>query len=220
MAGTLLKAPPPGAGSRGRHPLRVVLRFVAAVMGVSGVLLIADAGVTLAWQEPISALMANREQATLERELVDPPPRVVERRPLRGDSIGRIALPTIDRSYFMVEGTNTATLRKGPGHYPKTPLPGEPGTVGIAGHRTTYGAPFRHIDKLDPRDRIVLEMPYGTFTYRVEKTEIVPPTQVSVTDPVGYKRLILSACHPLYSAAQRIVVFARQVHRGPARVSR
>jgi sortase A len=187
-------------------------------MSVSGVLLIADAGVTLAWQEPLSALMADREQATLERELADPPARVIERRPLRGDSIGRISLPTIDRSYFMVEGTDTATLRKGPGHYPKTPLPGEAGTVGIAGHRTTYGAPFRHIDKLDPRDRIVLEMPYGTFTYRVEKTEIVPPTQVSVTDPVGYKRLILSACHPLYSAAQRIVVFARQVDRGPPRV--
>lgn len=218
MAGTRLKSRPAAPPSGGRRPLRAVLRFVAAVMCVSGVLLIADSGVTLAWQEPISALMAEREQATLERELAEAPRRVVERRPLRGDSIGRIALPTIDRSFFMVEGTDTASLRKGPGHYPKTPLPGEPGTVGIAGHRTTYGAPFRHIDKLDPRDRIVLEMSYGTFTYRVEKTEIVPPTEISVTDPVGYKRLILSACHPLYSAAQRIVVFARQVDRGPPRV--
>jgi len=196
-----------------------VLRFVAAVLTLSGVLLLADAGVTLAWQEPLSALMADREQATLERELADPPRRVVERRPLRGDSIGRIALPAIDRSYFMVEGTDTDTLRKGPGHYPRTPLPGEPGTVGIAGHRTTYGAPFRSIDRLDPGDRIVLEMPYATFTYRVERTRIVEPTEVSVTDPVGYKRLILSACHPLYSAARRIVVFARQVDRGPPRVS-
>jgi len=196
-----------------------VLRFVAAVMTLSGVLLIADAGVTLAWQEPLSALMADREQATLERELADPPRRVAERRPLRGDSIGRIALPAIDRSYFMVEGTDTGSLRKGPGHYPRTPLPGEPGTVGIAGHRTTYGAPFRDIDGLDPGDRIVLEMPYATFTYRVQRTRIVPATEVSVTDPAGYKRLILSACHPLYSAAQRIVVFARQVERGPARVS-
>jgi len=199
--------------------VRVVLRFVAAVMTVSGVLLIGDAGVTLAWQEPLSALMADREQATLERELADPPRRVVERRPLRGDSIGRIALPKIDRSYFMVQGTDTDSLRKGPGHYPKTPLPGEPGTVGVAGHRTTYGAPFRDIDRLDPGDRIRLEMPYGTFTYRVQRTRIVPPTEVSVTDPVGYQRLILSACHPLYSAAQRIVVFARQIDRGPARVS-
>lgn len=199
--------------------MRVVLRFVAAVMTVSGVLLIGDAGVTLAWQEPLSALMADREQATLERELADPPRRVVERRPLRGDSIGRIALPKIDRSYFMVQGTDTDSLRKGPGHYPKTPLPGEPGTVGVAGHRTTYGAPFRDIDRLDPGDRIRLEMPYGTFTYRVQRTRIVPPTEVSVTDPVGYQRLILSACHPLYSAAQRIVVFARQIDRGPARVS-
>ncbi len=220
MAGTSSKPRPSPRASGGRRPLRAALRFVAAVMIVSGVLLISDAGVTLAWQEPLSALMADREQATLERELADPPRRVVERRPLRGDSIGRIALPAIDRSYFMVEGTDTASLRRGPGHYPKTPLPGDPGTVGIAGHRTTYGAPFRHIDRLEPGDRIVLEMPYATFTYRVQKTKIVPPTQVSVTDPAGYRRLILSACHPLYSAAQRIVVFARQVDGAPPRVSR
>lgn len=217
MAGSPQKLRPSSA--KGRRPLRAVLRFVAAVMTLSGLLLITDAGVTLAWQEPLSALTAGREQATLERELADPPRRVVERRPLRGDSIGRIALPAIDRSYFMVEGTDTDTLRNGPGHYPKTPLPGEPGTVGVAGHRTTYGAPFRHIDRLDPGDRIVLEMPYATFTYRVQRTRIVPATEVSVTDPVGYRRLVLSACHPLYSAAQRIVVFARQVDRGPARVS-
>jgi sortase A len=81
--------------------------------------------------------------------------------------------------------------------------------VAIAGHRTTYGAPFRTIDKLDNGDRIRLEMPYGRFNYRVQKTRIVEPTQVSVKRPVGYDRLILSACHPLYSATKRIVVFAR-----------
>ena len=109
----------------------------------------------------------------------------------------------------MVEGTATEDLRKGPGHYDNTPLPGERGTVAIAGHRTTYGAPFRTIDQLDRGDQITAEMPYGTFTYRVEKTRIVEPTEVSVYRKVGYDRLILSACHPLYSAAQRIVVFAR-----------
>jgi sortase A len=81
--------------------------------------------------------------------------------------------------------------------------------VGIAGHRTTYGAPFRRIDRLRRGDAIRVVMPYGTFTYRVERRRIVAPTAVWVTDRVGYDRLILSACHPLYSAAQRIVVFAR-----------
>lgn len=220
MAGSLtssrLARKPPG---NRRRPVRGVLRFVASVMVVSGVLLLADAGVTLAWQEPLSALMAEREQDTLGMDLRDPPKRVLRREPLPGDAIGEIKMDRIDSSYFVVEGTDQESLRKGPGHYPKTPLPGERGTVAIAGHRTTYGAPFRHIDRLRPGDRIALEMPYATFTYAVQRTRIVPPTQVSVTRPVGYRRLVLSACHPLYSAAQRIVVFARQIDRGPARVS-
>ena len=124
-----------------------------------------------------------------------------------------------DDDVTMPAYTGTSDLRKGPGHYPATPLPGQHGTVGIAGHRTTYGAPFHDIDKLKPGDRIELSMPYGRFTYRVERTRIVPPTATWVTDSVGYDRLILSACHPLYSAAQRIVVFAkleRTQPRGPA----
>ena len=85
--------------------------------------------------------------------------------------------------------------------------------MGIAGHRTTNGAPFRNIDDLEPRDEIRVEMPYGTFVYSVEETRIVDDNDLSVKDPVGYNRLLLSACHPLYSAAQRIVVFARFVRR-------
>jgi sortase A len=128
-------------------------------------------------------------------------------------------MPAIGVSEVVVEGTGTGDLRKGPGHYPATPLPGQHGTVGIAGHRTTYGAPFHDVDDLRKGDRIELAMPYGRFTYRVERTRIVPPTATEVTDRVGYDRLILSACHPLYSAAQRIVVFARLERaeaRGPA----
>ena len=195
--------------------MRAVLRFLASVLMVSGVLMLADAGTTLLWQEPVSAFLAEREQGELEDALADPVQRkrVLSRKPLPGDSIGRLEFPTLDKDYFVVEGTETDDLRKGPGHYRDTPLPGERGTVAIAGHRTTYGAPFNDIDKLDKGDTMRLEMPYGRFTYRVEKTEIVEPTELSVKDPVGYNRLILSACHPLYSAAQRIVVFARQVKR-------
>ena len=109
----------------------------------------------------------------------------------------------------VVEGSDTASLRKGPGHFPETPFPGVRGTVGIAGHRTTYLAPFRHIDSVKRGDSVTLEMPYATFVYSVQKTEIVDPGDVDVVDPVGYERLVLSACHPLYSAAQRYIVFAR-----------
>jgi sortase A len=198
--------------------VRAVLRFLASVMMVSGALLIADAAATLTWQEPVSAFLADREQAELKRELADPPPRVLRRKPLKGDAIARIELPTIDKSAYVVEGTDTATLRKGPGHYPDTPLPGDRGTVGIAGHRTTHGAPFRNIDDLDRGDRVEVQMPDGTFVYRVEQTRIVKPTALWVKRKVGHDRLMLSACNPLYSAAERIVVFARFVRRERARV--
>ncbi len=199
--------------------IRPALRFVAHVMIVSGLLLLTDAGVTLAWQEPISAFTAEREQNKLEDALKDPPKRVVLKQPLKGDAIGRIVLPTLERSYYVVEGTDTTTLRKGPGHYPETPLPGERGTVGIAGHRTTHGAPFRTIDRLRRGQAVRLEMPYGTFFYKVEKTRIVDPSETSVKRRVGHDRLVLTACHPLYSAAQRIVVFAKFTRRSAPRVS-
>jgi sortase A len=194
--------------------LRPLGRFIGSVLMTSGALLIADGGVTLLWQEPVSALLAQRQQAALEDKLERPPLRVHRKEPLRGDAIGEIELPTLGRSYFMVEGTDTASLRKGPGHYAETPLPGERGTVAVAGHRTTYLAPFREIDELRRGDPVVASMPYGRFLYRVERTRIVSPTALWVKRRVGYDRLILTACHPLYSAAQRIVVFARFVRRG------
>ena len=191
-------------------------------MMVSGVLLIADAAATLLWQEPVSAFVAQRQQVQLEKQLADPVvvKRVVARRPLKGDAIGRIIIPKIDVDEYVVEGTDTESLRKGPGHYPDTPLPGGPGTVAIAGHRTTYGAPFRNLDKLKHGDMIVVDMPDHRYVYRVEQTKIVDDQDLSVLKPVGYKRLLLSACHPLYSAAQRIVAYARQIKVQPSRVRR
>ena len=200
--------------------MRAVLRFVASVMMVSGVLLITDAVVTLLWQEPVSAFVAEREQGQLKKALFDPPERVVQRRPLKGDAIAKIEIPAIGVSDYVVEGTDTASLRKGPGHYPDTPLPGAPGTAAIAGHRTTYGAPFRNVDDLKRGDKIVLDMPDGRFIYRVERVTIVDDQDLSVLEPVGYKRLMLSACHPLYSASQRVIVFAKQVRRESSRVRR
>jgi sortase A len=196
-------------------PIRAVLRFAASVMMVSGVLLIADAGLTLAWQEPISAYLAAQDQTALKRQFLKLPATKVRkhRAQLKGDAIAKIELPAINETAYVVEGTDTGDLRKGPGHYPDTPLPGEHGTVAIAGHRTTYGAPFRHIDSIHNGDRITIAMPDGTFVYRVYKTRIVDATALWVKRRVGFDQLILSACHPLHSAAQRIVVFARYVRR-------
>ena len=127
-----------------------------------------------------------------------------------GDPIGRMLSPEMNNlDAVVLQGTATGTLQQGPGHYPDTAFPGQPGTVAIAGHRTTYLAPFRQIANLSRGDEITLEMPYGRFVYRVEKHEIVTPDRVDVIDDVGYPRLVLSACHPLYSAAERYIIFAR-----------
>jgi sortase A len=217
-----------------RSRLRRSLRVVSSVLIVAGAVLLADAVATLLWQEPVSAVYAHFRQQALDDRLTEieqvplqpaeeraleriPDPRrrlafrarALERRIDAGDPMGRIVMPAIGVSEVFVQGTGAGDLRAGPGHYPDTPFPGERGTVAIAGHRTTYGAPFRRVDKLERGDRIELRMPYGRLTYVVERTKIVPPTEISVTDRVAFDRLVLSACHPLYSAAQRIIVFAR-----------
>jgi sortase A len=213
--------------------VRPVLRFVASVLITSGILMLVDAVLTVTWQEPVSAYFAQRSQDGLNDELklelpqVEADKRLVasirderarlkrlaelaRKRARTGHAIGTIRMPKLDANYAVVEGTDTASLRKGPGHYPATSFPGEGGTVAIAGHRTTYLAPFNAVDKFKPGDSIILDMPYGKFTYAVQRTKIVDPTDLSVVDRVpGAEQLVLSACHPLYSASQRIIVFAR-----------
>jgi sortase A len=221
--------------------MRRSLRLLSSVLIVAGVLLLADGALTLLWEEPVSSLYARVQQSRLDDELAQlersgsppaerlvlarlPDPerrlrfaaRAALRRAQSGDPVGRLRAEAIGLDEVAVEGTDPAALRTGPGHYPDTPLPGARGTVAIAGHRTTYGAPFRRIDDLERGDQIELKMPYGRFTYRVEQTRIVPPTATWVTRRVAYDRLVLTACHPLYSAAQRIVVFARLERSAPA----
>ena len=202
----------------------------------TGVLLVLDAVLTVVWQEPVTAIYGKVHQSRLGgdldkldrrplspaersvlKELHSDPQRIAflarsMRRGLHdGQAIGRLRIPRIHANFVMVEGTDAGSLRKGPGHYPDTPLPGMPGTVGVAGHRTTYLAPFNKLDKLRNGDEVRLEMPYATVTYRVEETRIVKPTALWVTRRVGYDRLVMTACHPKYSAAKRIAVFARQI---------
>jgi sortase A len=123
-----------------------------------------------------------------------------------GEATARIQIPAIGVDKIVVEGVALPDLKKGPGHYPNTPLPGQQGNAAIAGHRTTYGAPFNRIDELKPGDEITVTTVQGEFTYEVAETLIVSPTQVEVLEDKGDNRLTLSACHPKYSARQRIIV--------------
>ncbi len=226
--------------------MRRLIRDISSVLIISGLLLVLDAGVTLVWQEPITAVVAMIKRTQIDKRFLSfhtAPLNPLERHALdtlqtmnerisflarreqrqvtTGAAIGRIVIKKIGASFDVVQGTDTASLEKGPGHYPGTAFPGVGQTVAIAGHRTTYLAPFRHIDSLSAGDQIVLKMPYARFTYVVEYHKIVLPTALWVTNNVGYERLVLSACNPLYSAAQRIIVFARlrEVQPTPATVA-
>jgi len=224
--------------------LRPVSRFsfiVSVALITAGLVVLADVGITLAYKEPLSSVYSSIKQNEAARQLSEVEaqyPTSADRRAVAsvgetkrrisilarrfaaragtGDAIGRILAPAMDGlNMVVVQGTDTASLQKGPGHYPETPFPGQGGTVAIAGHRTTYLAPFRHIDSVEPGDTITLEMPYGRFSYRVQRTAIVDPSDVGIVKPVGYERLVLSACNPLYSADRRIIVFARLVSERP-----
>lgn len=215
-------------------------RTIGTILALIGALLLADAAATLAWREPVSALLAERDAAAspqrldemaarLERELAGrvergaaPAARMAlaaqtlatTARP--GDPLGTLRIDRIGLRTAVVQGTGAPELRAGPGHYAATALPGERGTVGLAGHRTTYRQPFRRLDALRRGDRITLTLPYGRFTYRVARSQVVAPGDVGVlARRRGRELLVLTACHPLFSAAQRLVVTAALVESEP-----
>jgi sortase A len=134
-----------------------------------------------------------------------------------GKALGRLTVPRLGLKTVFVQGTRWGPdLSQGPGHYPQSSLPGVGRTMAIAGHRTTFGAPFRHIDSLRSGDSITVALPYATFHYRVFEHEIVDNEDWSIIRDRGFDTLVLSACHPLYSAAKRWVVFARLFQVDPA----
>lgn len=126
-----------------------------------------------------------------------------------GEAVAIIRIPKLDVEKAVVEGVSVEALKKGPGHYPSTPLPGEPGNAAIAGHRTTYGAPFFRLDELVAGDKIEVTTGAGDFTYEVTGSQIVKPSQNEVLLPTEDSRLTLTTCNPKYSAAQRLIVTAR-----------
>jgi sortase A len=222
------------------------VRALAFTLIAAGTLALLDAVVTIVWQEPVSALYAAIRQehlrgdlrtveraapTSLERRALasipDEQARItflaseLERRAREGSAVGRIVIPSIGASFVIVKGTTTGDLQSGPGIFPETGFPGIPGTTAIAGHRTTYLAPFRHIDALRRGNRILLNMPYAHLTYTVLGQRIVQPTDVqAAVAKVGYTRLVLSACTPLFSAAKRILVYGRLTRIEPVGAAR
>jgi sortase A len=158
------------------------------------------------------AAAAAEAEAEAARQAVAADARRFQAQLKRGQALGRIRIPELGLKAAFVHGTRWgADLTRGPGHYEQTSLPGLDKVTAIAGHRTTFGAPFRHIDDLKAGDLVVLEVPYGTFTYRVTGHEIVEDDDWSIIRERGFDRLVLSACHPLFSASQRWIVYARLI---------
>jgi sortase A len=126
-----------------------------------------------------------------------------------GSAVARIEIPRLQTSHIVVEGVRTGDLKEGPGHFPETPMPGQLGNTAIAGHRTTYGAPFGEVDKLAIGDEVIFTVPTGRFVYAVTNVEIVDPSDydkaVPTQDPT-LATMTLVSCHPKYTAAQRIIV--------------
>ncbi len=150
---------------------------------------------------------ARRRVATLAARL--------DRRTGEGDALGRIQIPKLGIKFVFVAGAGSQSLKKGPGHYDATALPGEQGTVGIAGHRTTYLAPFRNLQRLRRGDEITLTMPYGRFAYTVKGSLVVSPSRIAVLRSLAHDRLVLTTCTPPFSAAKRLVVIARERSQVP-----
>lgn len=119
-----------------------------------------------------------------------------------------IKIPKIGVEKAVVEGVSLPELKKGPGHYPNTPMPGQPGNAALAGHRTTYGAPFFRLDEVKEGDTILVTTLQGRFHYEVTEQKIVGPDETSVLEPTPDNRITITTCHPRFSASQRLVVVA------------
>ncbi len=128
-----------------------------------------------------------------------------------GEPFGRLVIDAIPVDVVVVKGVDRGSLRKGPGYAPYTDLPGPTGNCGISGHRTTFGAPFRHLDRVRAGDTIELYSPFRRYVYTVERSFTVTPDRVDVFATTQEPRLTLTACHPPYSARLRLVVSARLV---------
>ena len=168
----------------------------------------------IAWVLWGTGLYTARQQDVLRGELQEriADPRARPGRVLPGDAYAILRIPTIELNEIVVQGTGTDALKQGPGHYERTADPwDDSGRVGIAGHRTTYGAPFWSLDRVQPGDDVYLRTEFGGFRYRVTGTRTILPTQTEVLDQTRDATLVLTTCTPRFSAAQRLIVIAELV---------
>jgi sortase A len=221
--------------------MRRFARLLGVFLTAVGLLGLVWVIVVWRWQDPFTALYTTWEQHKLAQQLrhelaTDPGPklaraqsltaeaRAIERAAARfrqsaatGQAIGRIIVPRLGLNMVVVNGTDEASLRRGPGRDLRTYMPGQNRLVYIAGHRTTFLAPFAHIDAIRRGDPIRLEMPYGTFLYRAVRHVIVPATDLAVLRSPRHELLALQACHPRFFATHRYIVYARLVAVDPRR---
>jgi sortase A len=211
-----------------------LLRLLGSLLILAAVVVGAWVAVVFFWQDPFTAWYTHREQSKLsaaynrEAGHYAVPPTSLARRVYPsaeiariarryahslqvGGPVGRLQIKRIGLNMMVVQGTDHESLKKGPGHYALSGLPGAGQLIYIAGHRTTYLAPFSHIDDIRNGDFIVFQVPYGTFTYRAFHHYVVPSTALSVLQTHGREILRLQACHPRFFATHRYIVDARFV---------
>jgi sortase A len=211
--------------------MRRPLRILGTVLIVAGSLTLVWALVVWQWQDPFTALYTKWKQHQLasqyekrvqtfagtvsgtslaaERSSIAREAKAYRADSKRGQAIGRLRVPRMGLNMVLVNGTDHDTLKKGPGRDLRTFMPGEDRLVYIAGHRTTYLAPFSHIDRMKRGDPVTIEVPYGTFIYRVTHHRIVEATDLSVLRSPRYDVVELQACHPRFFASHRYIVYAR-----------
>ena len=218
--------------------MRRLFRILGTLMVVGGVLTLLWVVVVWQWQDPFTALYTRWQQHRLassydERFTKFHPLRpagdtlAAEQRAIareaahyrrdskRGEAIGRIKVPRLGLNMIFVNGTDHDTLKKGPGRDLRTFMPGQGQLIYIAGHRTTYLAPFSHIDSLRAGDRVTLELPYATFVYRISRHRIVPSDDLAVLKSHGNEVVILQACHPRFFATHRYLAYAVPIRVEP-----
>ena len=214
--------------------MRRIARILGTLMIVAGVGALAWAFTVWKWEDPLTATLNYFEQRELsesfDRRLAERSPAAaaaevsttLPRRAIqwrksskRGDAVARLRIPRLGLTEVIVNGTDRDSLKRGPGRYLGSAMPGEGELVYVAGHRTTYGAPFSKIDKLRKGDRVIVELPYGTFEYAITGHRIVAATETSVLKSKGREVLALQACHPRFFATQRYIAYAKPVSVSP-----
>ena len=180
-----------------------LIDFLGRTMIVAGLLLLSF----VAYQLWGTGIVESRSQTAIAKQFVKPQPI----QPQLGGLVGRITIPSIGVSKYVVAGVRLKDLERGPGLFPGSPMPGQKGNVAIAGHRTTFGAPFSRIDELRGNERIILESKDGTFTYIVNgepKIVLATDTAVAKTTNPDIATITLVSCYPKWTSTKRIVVVA------------